>query len=79
MIKSFGRLISYGERTARSYNFPDHIVYKIWTNTGSLDVIFDKKTENIYPLKKNLLIDYKDGMATLQESPASYTSQSSGK
>jgi len=80
MIKSFGRLISYGERTARSYNFPDHIVYKIWTNTGSLDVIFDKKTENIYPLKKNLLIDYKELNGSLEsmQKPQSSHSLSPG-
>ena len=60
MTKNLGRLISYGERTARSYNFPEYIIYKIWTNTGSLDMIFDKKTETIIPSKDFLHIDYKD-------------------
>jgi len=59
MTKSLGRLISYGERTARAYNFPNHIYYQVWTNTGSLDMIFDKKTETIIPSKDFLLIDYK--------------------
>jgi hypothetical protein len=66
MVKNLGRLISYGERTARSYNFPEHIIYKIWTNTGSLDMIFCKKTEQIIPSKDFLNIDYKDLNGSLE-------------
>ena len=74
MTKNLGRLISYGERLARSYNFPEHIVYKIWTNTGSLDVIFDKKQDKIISSKESLQLDYNslDGrMESLQEPKSS--------
>lgn len=69
--KSLGRLISYGERTTRSYNFKNHIVYQIWTNTGSLEVIFDKKLDKIVEHKENLRIDYNSlhgSMEIMQES-----------
>jgi len=65
MTKNLGRLISYGERIARSYNFPEHIIYRIWTNTGSLDVIFDKKQDKIISSKENLAVDYNNLNGTL--------------
>ena len=71
MIKNLGRLISYGERTTRSYNFPNHIVYQIWTNTGSLEVVFDKKLDTIISSKESLRLDHKDlngCLESLQES-----------
>jgi len=76
MIKNLGRLISYGERTARSYNFPEHIIYKIWTNTGSLDMVFCKKTEQIISSKDFLHIDYKElngSLESMQKSQSSYS------
>lgn len=77
MIKNLGRLISYGERTARAYNFPNHIYYQVWTNTGSLDMIFDKKTEQIIPSKDFLRIDYKDLNGCLEKLPQPEPSHSS--
>ena len=76
MPKNLGKLISYGERIARAYNFPEHIIYKVWTNTGSLDMIFCKKTEQIIPSKDFLHIDYKElngSLESMQKSQSSYS------
>jgi hypothetical protein len=47
MLRSFGRCIWRQSRDISVMNYPNHLVYEIYTNQGYFYVAQDKKTEKI--------------------------------
>ncbi len=47
MLRSFGRCIWKQSRDISVMNYPNHLVYEIYTNQGYFYITQDKKTEKI--------------------------------
>ena len=51
LANRFGKLVSYGERLTRTYNFPQMIVFHINQNGPPLEVVFNKQTLEVVEAK----------------------------
>ena len=48
MIESrWGKLVSYGERLTRTFNYPQMLVFHINQNGPPLEVVFNKQTNEV--------------------------------
>jgi hypothetical protein len=47
----YGKIVSYGERICKSYNFGQMIVFQIEQNGPPLEVVFNKQTQEVVSAK----------------------------
>jgi hypothetical protein len=60
----FGKIVSYGERICKTYNFPQMIVFQIEQNGPPLEVVFNKQTLEVVEAKFIHHLLYRDGVGT---------------
>lgn len=65
MLKNLGRLIWRQPREISVLNYPNHMVYEIYTNSGFQYLVQDKTTEKIECVKKILFNDRDEGLPCL--------------